>query len=140
MKNKRTITNIIRIVVIIIIIILVGVFSLSYTINKNDNYQEKLIKTISDNYQVDDSITYANLYNNYYVFTTKNNVIVLNKEYKEVEKKDINDLASNTNNYELVYKTKKLMYENTIIKKNKVIYEYYDAKTYKKIATTTLEK
>jgi hypothetical protein len=140
MKNKRTITNIIRIVVIIIIIILVGVFSLSYTITKNDNYQEKLIKTISDNYQVDDSITYANLYNNYYVFTTKNNVIVLNKEYKEVEKKDINDLASNTNNYELVYKTKKLMYENTIIKKNKVIYEYYDAKTYKKISTTTLEK
>jgi hypothetical protein len=140
MKNKRTITNIIRIVVIIIIIILVGVFSLSYTITKNDNYQEKLIKTISDNYQVNDSITYANLYNNYYVFTTKNNVIVLNKEYKEVEKKDINDLASNTNNYELVYKTKKLMYENTIIKKNKVIYEYYDAKTYKKISTTTLEK
>ena len=49
-------------------------------------------------------------------------------------------LADNINNYELIYKTNKLMYENTTIKKNKVIYDYYDSKTYKKISSTTLEK
>ena len=137
MKNIK---KILRIAIIVVVIILIGIFSLSYTINKNDRYKENIIKNIQNNYQVNNNITYANFYGNYYIFTTKTNVIVLTKEYQEVLKEDIKDLAENTNNYELIYKTNKLMYENTTIKKNKVIYDYYDTKTYKKISSTTLEK
>lgn len=137
MKNIK---KILKIAIIVIVIILIGIFSLSYAINKNDRYKENIIKNIQNNYQVNNNITYANFYGNYYIFTTNTNVIVLTKEYQEVLKEDIKYLADNINNYELIYKTNKLMYENTTIKKNKVIYDYYDAKTYKKISSTTLEK
>lgn len=140
MKNLKTIKNIIKIIIIVIILILVGVFSLSYTITKNNNYKEEIMKNINTHYQTDEAITYANFYNNYYILTTKNNVVVLNNEYQEVEKQDLNKLAKNTNNYEIIYKTNKIMYENTITKKNKVTYEYYDAKTYKQLSSTTLEQ
>ena len=65
---------------------------------------------------------------------------LLDKVRLALSKHIVKDLAENTNNYELIYKTNKLMYENTTIKKNKVIYDYYDTKTYKKISSTTLEK
>lgn len=140
MKNIKKIQTILKIALIAVILILIGVFSLSYTINKNNNYQESIINNIKNNYQVNDNINYANYYGNYYIFTTKNEVIVLTKEYKEVLKEDIKEIADNKNNYELIYKTNKLMYENTTVKNNKVIYDYYDAKTYKKLSRTTLEK
>ena len=80
------------------------------------------------------------IYGNYYIFTTKNNVIVLNKEYKEILKEDIEKISKNKDNYELIYKTNKLMYEETITKENKVTYIYYDAESLKKIKETTLER
>ena len=42
--------------------------------------------------------------------------------------------------FELIYRTNKLMYEDTTVKDNKVTYDYYDANTYKKISSTTLEQ
>ena len=137
MKN---ITTVLKIIIIVIALIFIGVFSLSYTINNNNSYKESIITNIKDNYNVNGDITYANYYGNYYIFTTNSNVIVLTKEYKEVLNEDINKLAKNTNNYELIYRTNKLMYEDTTVKDNKVTYDYYDANTYKKISSTTLEQ
>ena len=134
------IKTIIKILVIIILLILICIFSTSYIINKNNDYKDNITTTIQTNYQVASEITYTNIYGNYYIFTTQNNVIVLNKEYEEILKENINILATNKNNYELIYKTNQLMYENTIIKNKTITYEYYDAKTYKKIKSTTLEK
>lgn len=139
-KNLNPIKTILKVVVVIIIIVLISVFSLSYTINKNSNYKSSIIKDIKANYHVAEPITYANYADNYYIFSTKDKVIVLNKEYQEILKEDINKLSPNSNKYELIYKTKKLMYEETILKDNKVTYNYYDAKTYKKSSSTTLEK
>ena len=141
MKNiKKYLKKIIIIITIIIILILIYIFSLSYTINKNNNYIDKITKEIKENYKIKEDITYSNLYGNYYIFTTKSKVIVLNKEYEEVLNENISTLANNDKNYALIYKTKKLMYEETIIKNNKVTYNYYDAKTYKKVSKTTLER
>ena len=137
MKNIRTV---LKIIIIVIALIFIGVFSLSYTINNNNSYKESIITNIKNNYNVNGDITYANYYGNYYIFTTNSNVIVLTKEYKEVLNEDINKLAKNTNNYELIYRTNKLMYEDTTVKDNKVTYDYYDANTYKKISSTTLEQ
>ena len=136
---RKKVKTIIKIIVILVILLLIVIFSLSYMINKNNNYQEEIIKNIEKNYNIS-NITYANVYNTYYILTTKDNVIVLDKEYKEVLKEKTSILANNSNNYQLIYKNKKLIYEETILKDNKVIYTYYDAKTNKKINTTELEQ
>lgn len=137
MKNIK---QVLKIVIGLVILILVGIFSLSYIINRNRDYSDDISNVIISNYNVDGEITYANLYGNYYIFTTSSNVIVLNREYEEVLKEDISYLCDNTNGYELIYKTNTLMYENTILDGNKITYEYYDVKNYKKISSTVLEK
>ena len=140
MKHKKTIKNIVRTIIIVVIILLAAIFSLSYRITKNKDWEEDMINTIKEKTNTQENINYVNYYNNYYIYKTDNNVVVLNNEYQEVEKFKLGDLADNKDNYEIIYKTKKLMYENSIIEKNKVTYEYYDAKTYKKISSTALEK
>lgn len=137
MKNIK---NILKVLVIIILIILIAIISLSYTINKNSSYQENIIKEIQSHYSTSNNIEYANYYGNYYIFTTKEKVIVLNKEFKEITSEDKNQLAENKNNYQLIYKANKLMYEETILSKKTVTYKYYDSKTYKQLSKITLER
>ncbi|MEE3343075.1 MAG: hypothetical protein VZS44_03190 [Bacilli bacterium] len=140
-NNKNTmIINIIKFLIPIIIIILIALLSLSYTINNNKDYNNHLIKNIKEHYKIKEKINYLNTYNNYYIFTTEKKVIVLDGKYKEVHQEELDKLAKNKNNYDIIYKSKKLMYENTIYKKNSIIYEYYDIKDYKKISSTKLEK
>ncbi len=134
MKKK-----IIRIILLIIAIIVAGILSLSYTINNNNNYKNSIIKRINSHYHTE-NITYANTDGNYYIFTTKDNIIVLNKEYKEILKEKLNTLKEKKDNYEIVYRTNKLMYENKELKKSKLIYTYYDAKTGKYIKEIIMEK
>lgn len=129
-----------KIILTILSIIIIGILSISYIINQNYNSLDQIKETIQQNYPNSGEITYANLYGNYYIFTTETNVIVLNREYKEVLKEKSNVLASNPNEYPLIYKTNKLMYEKTIIQNNNLIYEYYDAKTNKLIKKTTMEQ
>lgn len=134
MKKK-----IMKIILLIAIIVSAAIISLSYIINNNKNYKDNTIKKINKHYKID-SITYANTYGNYYILKTKDNVIVLNKEYKEILKEKINVLAPNKDNCELIYRTNKLMYENTKLEKNELTYTYYDAKTGKYINKTVMEK
>ena len=134
MKKK-----IIKIILLLVIIISAAILSLSYIINNNNNYKDNTIKKINKHYKID-NITYTNTYGNYYILKTKDNVIVLNKEYKEILKEKVTVLAENKDNYELIYRTNKLMYENTILEKDKLTYKYYDAKTVKYINETVMEK
>ena len=131
----KKIISIISILLIIIIILSLILFSIT---NKNDKYLSSITKDISKNYKIEEKITYSNKYGNYYIFTTKKNVIVLNKEYEEILKENIEILADNKN--DLIYKNNKLMYEETIYKKDKVTYKYYDATNNKLIKETHLEK
>ena len=131
----KKIISIISILLIIIIILSLILFSIT---NKNDKYLSSITKDISKNYKIEEKITYSNKYGNYYIFTTKKNVIVLNKEYEEILKEKISILDKN--NLDLIYKNNKLMYEETIYKKDKVTYKYYDATNNKLIKETHLEK
>ena len=131
--------KVIKIIIIILVILLICILSLSYTITENNNYKERIINKVKKHYQID-NIEYINYQDNYYIIKTKEEVIVLNKEFEEILKEKSIVLKENNNNYELVYKTNKLMYEKTTLNKNKVIYTYYDAKTNEKIKDTIMEK
>ena len=140
MKDKKKIFLIIKIIVIIVVIVLGSIFSLSYKINNNQNYKKSIINNIKKHYSISKEITYINTFGNNYIFTTDDKVYVLDNNYKEIYKDDISKIAKNSSKYDLIYKSKKLMYVNTTIKGNKLTYDYYDAKSYKKIGTTNMEK
>lgn len=132
--------KVIKIILIIITVVVIYLLVLFYLNNKNTNYLDNISKDIKKHYNIEEKIIYSNIYGNYYIFTTDTKVIVLNKEYEEVLENEINILAENKKNYELIYKNSKLMYEETIIKKDKLTYKYYDATNYKLIKETTMEK
>ena len=132
--------KILKIIGALLIIVLLGILFISYLTNHNEDYLDNMTKSIQENYDISEEITYSNQYGNYYVVKTPSSVIVLNKEYQEVLKESSSILAPNINNYALIYKTNKLMYENTIVKEDELTYEYYDAKTNELIKTTTMER
>lgn len=134
MKKLRIILPIILCIIIFIIL------SISFILNRNNNYLEKMTKKIQDNYEIKEEITDINQYGNYYIITTTKNVIVLNKEYQEIRKEDINILAEKDDNMELIYKTNKLMYEEKQVEDKVLIYKYYDATTGNFIKETTMEQ
>ena len=128
-----------KILIIPFIIILGITIYTVYLTNNNTNYIEKTLKNIKDNYQINEEITYYNEYNNYYIFTTKTKVIVLNNEYEEILNEDITNIKKRKNNQELIYKTNKLMFEETILDDNNLTYKYYDASNYELVKETVLE-
>ena len=132
--------KILKIISIPLIIILLVILYISYLTNNNQNYLNNITKGIKDNYQIEDEITYSNMYNNYYIFTTKSKVIVLNNEYQEVLNESLSTIKNRTENQELIYKTNKLMFEETELKKNNLIYKYYDASTGELLKETTMEQ
>lgn len=128
-----------KILIIPFIIILGIIIYTVYLTNNNTNYLDKTLKNIKDNYQINEEITYYNEYNNYYIFTTKTKVIVLNNEYEEILNEDITNIMKRKNNQELIYKTNKLMFEETILDDNNLTYKYYDASNYELVKETVLE-
>ncbi len=128
-----------KILIIPFIIILGITIYTIYLTNNNTNYIEKTLKNIKDNYQINEEITYCNEYNNYYIFTTKTKVIVLNNEYEEILNEDITNIKKRKTNQALIYKTNKLMFEETILDDNNLTYKYYDASNYELVKETVLE-
>lgn len=139
-KGSLFMKKILKILLILVIILVIFILILFYINNKNQNYLDDISKNISENYKLDEEITYSNIYGNYYILTTNTKVIVLNKEYEEVLASNIDILQENINNYDLIYKNNKLMYEETILKNNQLIYKYYDATNNKLIKETTMEQ
>lgn len=133
---KKTL-KILAIPLSILLIIAIYVFCL---INNNQKYLDSIIQDIKDNYQVNEEITYFNKYNNYYIFTTIDKVIVLNNEYEEILKENITKIRTIDDNQTLIYKNNKLMFEETYLEKNKLIYKYYDATNGEFIKETIMEK
>ena len=129
-----------KIIGIIIIVLFILWLSIFYIVRKNNNYEKRLINEIKENYQIQEEITDVNTYDNNYIVITPNKVIVLNSNYENIKEESTSKLAQNTNNYTLIYKNNNLMYENTILKEDKVIYEYYDAYTYEYVNNIILEE
>ena len=122
------------------IIILCITLYIYYLVNHNQKYLDSITKNIKENYQIDEEITYSNEYNNYYIFTTKSRVIVLNNEYNEILNESIATIKNINDNQELVYKTNKLMFVEKELKKDNLIYRYYDASNNEFIKETVMEK
>ena len=132
--------KILKILIIPVIILIIILIYTIYLVNNNRNYLNNITKDIKANYPLTEEITYSNKYNNYYIFTTKTKVIVLNNEYTEILKENISNIITPPKNQKLIYKTNKLMYEETILKEDKLIYKYYDATNGEFIKETVLER
>ena len=138
-KNKKKIKKIRNIIILIVLAIFIFLGIVYYITSRSDNYQNRLVKQVKKHYDIEEKISLINKYENNYIIITEDKVIVLNKKYKELVKENLSDLATNSKKYRLIYKNNKLMYEETILKKDKVTYSYYDAKTYEIIDTVVLE-
>lgn len=101
----------------------------------NNNYQNNLIKRIEN--ETNEKVYYLNEYNNYIIVKTSQEIIVYNTNYQEIYKENI-DKISNLD-YDIIYKKGSLMYEETILTKNKVTYNYYDIHTKDKIDSLEIE-
>ena len=139
MKGEDIMKKVIRIIAIPIIIILVIIIYISYLTNHNQDYLDSITKNIQNNYQIDEEITYSNKYSNYYIFTTKSRVIVLNNDYQEILNESIATIKNKEEDQELIYKTSKLMFEEVEQKDGNLIYKYYDASTGEFLKETTME-
>ena len=129
-----------KILIIPLVIIFCMFIYIVYLTKNNQEYLRDITQNIKNNYQIKEKITYLNEYNNYYIFTTKKRVIVLNNEYSEILNESIATIQPKKENQELIYKTNKLMYEETILKDNNLTYRYYDATNGKFIKETVMEK
>lgn len=132
--------KVLKVILVIFLVALIGILSVSYLTNHNQNFLEDITKNIQENYSLTEDITYTNQYGNYYIITTPTQVIVLTKEYTEVLKENISILTKNNENLPLIYKTNTLMYEKTKLIKGNLSYEYYDARTGELLKTTTMEQ
>lgn len=132
--------KIFRVIITILLVFIIGIIYMSCITSNNQDYLTSITKDIQKNYHINEKIIYSNKYGNYYIFKTNSKVIVLNHEYKEVLKESTSKIKELSEDYPLIYKTNKLMYEHTITNNNKITYKYYDAKTGDLIKTTTMEK
>ncbi len=124
-----------RIVIIVLIIFLIIVCSLVYINNTNSTKSwEKLIKK---NY-ADIKLFYVNKYDNYYIFISEKNYGVLDKKYNEILLIEKKNLCKKKKNYDIIYKNEKLMYEEEIFNKKKLIFNYYDINDCKLINSISL--
>ena len=112
-----------KLIIIFIILLTLIFIYMNIHVNNNNNYQEELIKEIKDNYKIKENINNAYKYDNYTIFTTKNNIYVLDINYNLILK-DKNIKIKDKE--QIIYKNNRLMILKTKQKDNKLIYNYYD--------------
>lgn len=117
-------------IIIIFICLVVFLFgSVIYIVNRNNNYLNNILEDIKSNSEIKEDIMYYNKYNNYYIVLTKDNIIVLDKDYKEVYNNSTEKFQDKTSEYEIIYKIDIPMYEKTKKEGNTIKYIYYDIYT-----------
>lgn len=126
--------------IIIFVCLVVFLFgSVIYIVNRNNNYLNNILEDIKNNSEIKEDIIYYNKYNNYYIVLTKNNIIVLDKDYKEVYNNSTEKFKDKTSEYEIIYKTDIPMYEETKKEGNNIKYIYYDIYTLDKLDEIEIE-
>jgi len=106
-----------------------------YPVIKNNNYEKELYDIIYQNTDYKD-ITYLNKDNNYYIFKTKDKVMVLDLNFEEKISINIEELYES--DLELVYRRNNLYYEETVEEDKKIVYNFYDIYTNELSYTTAL--
>ena len=100
------------------------------------NYNN-ISKSIKDNY-ANINLYYVNKYNDYYIFLSDENYGVLDGEYNEIMLISKSLVHDNTNNYDVIYKDNKLIYQEEVLDKDKLMINYYDIYTYQLDKTITM--
>lgn len=108
-----------RIIIIFLSIIFILLILLLYITNDN-YYNNNISKSIKDNY-ANINLYYVNKYNDYYVFLSDENYGVLDGEYNGIMLISKSLVHGNTNNYDVIYKDNKLMYQEEVLDKDKLI-------------------
>ena len=117
-------------IIIIFICLVVFLFgSVIYIVNRNNNYLNNILEDIKNNSEIKEDIVYYNKYNNYYIVLTNDNIIVLDKDYKEVYNNSTEKFQDKTSEYEIIYKIDIPMYEEVKKEGNTIKYIYYDIYT-----------
>lgn len=124
-----------RIIIIFLSITFILLMLLVYI--TNDNYYNNISKSIKDNY-ANINLYYVNKYNNYYIFLSDENYGVLDGEYNEIMLISKSLVHDNTNNYDVIYKDNKLIYQEEVLDKDKLMINYYDIYTYQLDKTITM--
>lgn len=98
---------------------------------KNDGYIRDMKKSIVNHYRgiSDKDIASISKYGNYYIVTTSNNVIVLDKEYKEVNKYNNEDLTEDALSNKLVYMDDEALFVTSKKLDSGLMYSYYNIKS-----------
>ena len=124
-----------RIIIIFLSITFILLMLLLYI--TNDNYYNNISKSIKDNY-ANINLYYVNKYNDYYIFLSDENYGVLDGEYNEIMLISKSLVHDNTNNYDVIYEDNKLMYQEEVLDKDKLMINYYDIYTYQLDKTITM--
>lgn len=124
-----------RIIIIFLSITFILLMILVYI--TNDNYYNNISKSIKDNY-ANINLYYVNKYNDYYIFLSDENYGVLDGEYNEIMLISKSLVHDNTNNYDVIYKDNKLIYQEEVLDKDKLMINYYDIYTYQLDKTITM--
>ena len=114
---------IILIVACVILFFLIYYLLIYTKVHSNDKYIDSIKSNITNKYKKI-NIDYVNEYGGYYIVVSNNNIIVLDFDYNEIIKDSVSNIK--LNKFDIVYKTNKIMYEETVLKNNKLIYNYYD--------------
>ena len=124
-----------RIIIIFLSITFILLMLLVYI--TNDNYYNNISKSIKDNY-ANINLYYVNKYNDYYIFLSDENYGVLDGEYNEIMLISKSLVHDNTNNYDVIYEDNKLIYQEEVLDKDKLMINYYDIYTYQLDKTITM--
>ena len=124
-----------RIIIIFLSITFILLMLLLYI--TNDNYYNNISISIKDNY-ANINLYYVNKYNDYYIFLSDENYGVLDGEYNEIMLISKSLVHDNTNNYDVIYEDNKLMYQEEVLDKDKLMINYYDIYTYQLDKTITI--
>ena len=121
-----------KLVVIFIGIILFLFVSRCIMVYIDKNNISDIKKDIVNNTKIKE-IKYVDKYDNYYIVMDKNYVYLIDYKYNEVLKIENDKIYDNKNNYELIYRDNTIMYMDSYIDKDGVIFNYYDIYSYKLI-------
>lgn len=123
--KKQPLTKILKLFSTILVILLIILIIISTPVLIDNHYNNKQIKEFEKKTNL--NIKYINNYNNYYIVKTNTEILVYNNNYEEIYKESLDKIVDL--NYDIVYKAKTLEYEETIISKNKITYNYYNPYT-----------
>ena len=127
-----------KIVIIFISILIILLFLIIRVVKVNENYEKEIYRNVNKYYTSLEKIENVNKYDIYYILTTKNSIIILDKKYQEIKKEKISNLYNLDKNYDIIYKNEIIMYLVKTKKNNKLIYSYYNALSGEKIDTMTI--